>query len=100
VRIRLWRPFPFEDFYRAVGDVPVLGVMDRAISFGGPVGPVASEIKSAFYHQEQRPKVVEFIAGLGGRDVPLSDFDRMFDGIYETAETGKIPAPAIIGLRE
>jgi pyruvate ferredoxin oxidoreductase alpha subunit len=100
VRIRLWRPFPFEDLYRAVGNVPVLGVMDRAISFGGPVGPVASEIKAAFYHREQRPKMVEFVAGLGGRDVPLSDFDKMFDSLYSAAETGKIPAPAIIGLRE
>jgi hypothetical protein len=43
---------------------------------------------------------VEFVAGLGGRDVPLSDFDKMFDSLYSAAETGKIPAPAIIGLRE
>jgi pyruvate ferredoxin oxidoreductase alpha subunit len=74
--------------------------MDRCISFGGPVGPAASEIKAAFYHREQRPKIVEFVAGLGGRDVPLSDFDRMFDSLYTTLETGKIPPPAMIGLRE
>jgi len=78
----------------------VLGVMDRCISLGGPIGPVASEVKSAFYNREHKPKIVEFVAGLGGRDVPLSDFDKMFDAIYKTLETGKVPDPAIIGLRE
>jgi pyruvate ferredoxin oxidoreductase alpha subunit len=100
IHLRLWRPFPFQDLYQAVGNVPVLGVMDRAISFGGPVGPVASEIKSAFYHQEQKPKIVEFVAGLGGRDVTESDFHSMFDRLYETRETGKLPDPRIVGLRE
>jgi len=100
VRIRLWRPFPFEDLYQAVGRAPVLGVMDRCISLGGPIGPVASEVKSALYHRDPRPKIVEFVAGLGGRDVPLSDFDKMFDDIYHTLETGKVPDPVIVGLRE
>ncbi len=100
VRLRLWRPFPFEDLYRAVSDIPVLGVMDRAISFGGPIGPVASEIKSAFYHRNHRPNIVEFVAGLGGRDVALADFEKMFDVLLETKETGKIPPPRMVGLRE
>jgi pyruvate ferredoxin oxidoreductase alpha subunit len=100
VRLRLWRPFPFRDLYAAVGKAPVLGVMDRAISFGGPVGPVASEIKSAFYKRESCPEIVEFVAGLGGRDVPVSDFHSMFDELYRTRETGEVPPPTIIGLRE
>ncbi|MBN2494752.1 MAG: pyruvate ferredoxin oxidoreductase [Deltaproteobacteria bacterium] len=100
LRLRLWRPFPFEDLYRAVGRRPVLGVMDRAISYGGPYGPVASEIKAAFYHREQRPRVVEFVAGLGGRDVPISDFDTMFDALFDTLETGRVPEPRLVGLRE
>lgn len=100
VRIRLWRPFPFEDFYQAIGSIPVLGVMDRAISFGGPLGPVASEVKAAFYHRQQRPKIVEFVAGLGGRDVSLDDFQRMFESLLTVRETGKVPPSSMIGLRE
>ena len=99
VRLRLWRPFPFDDLIRAVGKVPVLGVMDRAISPGGP-SPVASEVKATFYQQEQRPKVVEFTVGLGGRDTPLSDFDGMFDTLLAVHRGGEIPKPTIIGLRE
>ena len=40
VRIRLWRPFPFDELREAVKDADVLIVMDRALSFGGPGGPV------------------------------------------------------------
>ncbi len=100
IRLRLWRPFPFARLFEAVGDKPVLGVMDRAVSFGGPVGPVASEVKSAFYSRDQRPLVVEFVAGLGGRDMSVAHFDGIFDDLFAAAERGSAPAPRFVGLRE
>jgi pyruvate ferredoxin oxidoreductase alpha subunit len=100
VRIRLWRPFPFEDFRKAIAGAKALGVVDRAISFGGPLGPVASEIKAALYADARRPAIVEFVAGLGGRDVTFDDMHRMFDETAAAARTGKVPAPRLVGLRE
>ncbi len=70
LKLRLWRPFPFEDIRKAMQGLEMLVVMDRAISTGGIGGPVASEMKSALYGQAKRPKIISFIAGLGGRDVP------------------------------
>ncbi len=99
VRIRLWRPFPFEALRKAVGQAAALGIVDRAISLGGPIGPVASEVKSALYNQWRRPRIVEFVAGLGGRDVSFVDFDRMYDQLYATLQTENVPPPAIVGLR-
>jgi pyruvate ferredoxin oxidoreductase alpha subunit len=100
VRIRLWRPFPFADLRRAIVKTPVLGIIDRHVSFGGPIGPVASEVKSACYQSAEHPKIVEFVTGLGGRDVSFAMFDQMFDALFETKKTGIIPPPAFIGLRE
>jgi len=77
VKIRLWRPFPFEAFREAVAGAELVVVMDRAISYGGPGGPLASEIRSALYAQEKRPRVVNFIAGIAGRDVAPDDFVQM-----------------------
>ena len=88
VRLRLLRPFPFDDLKKAVGNVKVLGVMDRAVSFGGPIGPVASEIKSAFYQPKQRPDVVEFLVGLGGRTIPCRT-SRMFDRVGRRPVKGR-----------
>jgi len=79
VKIRLWRPFPFEEFRKAVKGAELVVVMDRAISYGGPGGPLASEIRAALYQEESRPRVVNFIIGLGGRDVSPGDFVHMVE---------------------
>jgi pyruvate ferredoxin oxidoreductase alpha subunit len=69
LKLRMWRPFPFEDLRKAVGDAEFLIVCDRALSLGGPGGPVMSEVRSAFYPLAQRPQILGYIVGLGGRDV-------------------------------
>lgn len=74
IKLRLWRPFPFEELKEAVKGAKRLIVTDRAISFGGPGGPVASEIRSAFYNEKDRPQISSFIIGLGGRDVTIANF--------------------------
>ena len=89
VKIKLWRPFPFEDLKKAVKGIRVVAVMDRAVSFGGPGGPVFSEIRSALYDEPARPAVVNFIIGLGGRDIQVIDFVDM----VKRAAAGKLSEP-------
>lgn len=79
LRLRLWRPFPFDEIRQATKGLDLLFIMDRAISLGGIGGPVCSEIKAALYQQAKRPKIVSFIAGLGGRDVPPEQFEAMIE---------------------
>jgi pyruvate ferredoxin oxidoreductase alpha subunit len=74
LKLRLWRPFPFQDLREAVGDAELLIVCDRALSLGGPGGPVLSEVRSAFYPLAERPDILGYIIGLGGRDVPPETF--------------------------
>jgi len=100
IRLRLWRPFPFEELRQAVKDADVLIVLDRAISFGGPGGVVASEVKAALYEQEKRPKIVSFIAGLGGRDITVSGFKEIIQRGIEIARTGSENEYEIYGVRE
>ena len=100
VRIRMWRPFPFEELREAVAGCKALGVIDRSLSTGGPGGPVASEVKSALYHLADKPKVVEFIMGLGGRDVRIEDIERVADKTIAVANGAEIPPFEIVGVRE
>jgi pyruvate ferredoxin oxidoreductase alpha subunit len=100
IRLRLWRPFPFEEFRQAVKDADVLIVLDRAISFGGPGGAVCSEIKSALYNQDKRPKVVSFIGGLGGRDITVAGFEEIINRGIEIARRGSEQEYEIYGVRE
>ena len=100
VRIRLWRPFPFEEFRQAVGDVEILIVLDRALSFGGPGGPVCSEVRSALYPLERKPKVVGFVGGLGGRDITPAGFEEIINRGIEIARKGSREEFEMFGVRE
>ena len=100
LKLRLWRPFPYEELREAVKGAEVLIVLDRAISFGGPGGPVCSEVKAALYGEEKRPKVIGFVGGLGGRDISISGFEEMINHGIEIARTGSKREFEIYGVRE
>ena len=100
VKIRLWRPFPFEDFKKATLHAKHLVVIDRAISMGGPGGPVASEVKAALYGEPTHPVVYNYAAGLGGRDVSPADFIKMVDKAEIEIEEGNREGFEIYGVRE
>ena len=99
INLRLWRPFPFEELRQAVKNAETLIVFDRCISFGGPVGPVASEIRSALYNEEERPRIVSFVGGLGGRDMSVKDFEYIIDRGREIAEKGSKELFETVGIR-
>jgi len=100
VKIRLWRPFPFEEFKKATLHAKQLIVIDRAISIGGPGGPVASEVKSALYGVDGHPIVYNFVAGISGRDVTPTDFIKMVDKAEIEIEEGNKEGYEIYGVRE
>lgn len=100
IKLRLWRPFPFEEFRAAVKDTDVIIILDRALSYGGPGGPVASEIRSALYQEPKRPRIVSFVGGLGGRDITMEQFETIVRRGMEIAEKGSENEFEIFGVRE
>jgi len=100
IRLRLWRPFPFEELFEAVEDAELLVVLDRCLSFGGPSGPVCSEIRAALYPREKKPRIVGFVGGLGGRDISVAEFKCMVNRGTKLAEKGEEDGVEMIGVRE
>jgi pyruvate ferredoxin oxidoreductase alpha subunit len=80
-KLRLWRPFPFAEIKEELKKAKKVLVTDRAVSFGGPGGPVCGEIKAALYNETERPTIYNYIIGLGGRDVTVADFVSMVDKV-------------------
>lgn len=99
IKIRLWRPFPFDDLHRAVTGKDTLIVLDRAISFGGPGGPVALELRSAMCNRPQAPVIVDYVAGLASRDVTVEDFKSIILGGKAKAAEGDTAGFTLYGLR-
>ena len=100
LKLHLWRPFPFTEIRQAAKDAEVIIVLDRAISFGGPPGPVCSEIRSALYHQDIKPKVVSFIGGLGGRDISINGFEEIVDRGIAVSQADSEQDYEMFGVKE
>jgi pyruvate ferredoxin oxidoreductase alpha subunit len=98
VKIRLWRPFPFDDLKKAIIAAKQLVLIDRAMSVGA-CGPVAAEVKAALYGKDQRPSIYNFVAGISGRDVTPSDFIKMVDKAEIEIEEGNKEGYEIYGVR-
>jgi pyruvate ferredoxin oxidoreductase alpha subunit len=98
--LRLWRPFPRDDIVRELGGAKVVSVVDRALSTGGGGGPIANELRAAFYHESERPDIVSFVAGLSGRDIMIDQFVDMVKRSLKYAEKGEMPYYEVYGVRE
>jgi pyruvate ferredoxin oxidoreductase alpha subunit len=68
LKIRAFRPFPFEEIVRALSGAKIVIVMEKDISLGA-TGVLAQEIRAAFYGKANVPRLSGFVVGLGGRDV-------------------------------
>jgi len=100
VKLRLWRPFPLAEIKAVLKNVKKLIVTDRAISFGGPGGPVFSEVKSALYAEAKRPLIYNYIYGLGGRDMAVKDFAGMFEKVLADTTNQESDTYEFWGVRE
>ncbi len=102
VRIRWFRPFAAEELAQTLGRFKAVGVVDRDYSFGSPYlsGVLATEVRAALYPASQRPPVVGFISGLGGREVTVPDVKRMSDMLFKAAAGEPQPPVTWIGIRE
>lgn len=87
VKLRLFRPFPFQDVAKVLDGRKGVAVLDRALSFGS-AGPLFADVRSAMFDNGNRSPTVNYIYGLGGRDAGVEDLKRVFLDLENgTAET-------------
>ncbi len=101
LRIRSFRPLPVKDIISNLSGKKAVAVMDRACSFGGNGGPMFHEIRHSVYDVPDRPRLVNYIYGLGGRDTPPYMIDSIYKELQKIVETGQVENTVqFIGLRE
>ncbi len=89
---RFFRPFPKERIIKALSNLKAVAVLDRSDSFSGEGGPLFSEVKAALYESQKRPPVIDYIFGLGGRDIFPEDIKKVYKELEEIKKTGRIKA--------
>jgi len=98
VKLRFLRPFPVEYFKELGKRVKGIGIIDRDLSFGYE-GAVASEVKSALCSGGNCPKVINYIAGIAGRDITKENIEEMYDKLFSIIEGKQEEELQFIGLR-
>ncbi|MEM2171321.1 MAG: transketolase C-terminal domain-containing protein [Desulfurococcaceae archaeon] len=102
LKIRSYRPFPYKDLNELLGNAKVVAVMDRGIG-PGSLGALYLDVASALYHGNSRPLLVNYVYGLGGRDLSPSMVIQMINQLVKDLERGYIPVDErlrFLGVRE
>jgi pyruvate ferredoxin oxidoreductase alpha subunit len=98
IKIRCYRPFPHEDILDAINGAKVVGVMEADFSMGSE-GAVGMDLKAKLFGKANAPLVIDFIAGLGGRDVNKGRIREIVKKAEEVLESGlPLNEPQWVGL--
>lgn len=101
LKLRVFRPFPAKEIAAALSHCKAAAIMDRSDSFNGNGGPLGAEVSQALYNAHSSVLTVNYIYGLGGRDIRVEDFIDIYSRLQTIAETGTITDQYdYIGLRK
>ena len=101
IKIRLYRPFPADELAEALKNVKAVAIMDRAEGYCNHGGPLGADVMSALYRARSQALAVNYIYGLGGRDVRVEDMESVFDTLKQIVADGDAGETyRYLGIRE
>jgi 2-oxoisovalerate ferredoxin oxidoreductase alpha subunit len=99
IKLRVFRPFPEEALLENLKTVKQLVVFDRDVSVGMG-GILYSETAGCLFNLPSRPGMVNYIIGLGGREVTLNDMISLVKEAWGKMKQGTVDKPARwVGVR-
>jgi pyruvate ferredoxin oxidoreductase alpha subunit len=102
IKPRVFRPFPVEEIVPALDKFKAVAVMDKCDGFNAAGGPLFTDVTSSMYAKGALgPKFINYIFGIGGRDVKTTDIEIVFDELLKIVDTGKVESVYnYLGVRE
>lgn len=100
VKVRSFRPFPVRELIDALGHAKAVAILEKDISLGS-AGALFIDTAATFINVEKPPLMLDFICGLGGRDVEALQIKEAIRAAARAAESGEVrKAVRWLGLRE
>ncbi len=90
VKVRVFRPFPAEEIAASIAGCKAVAVMDKSEGFSACGGPLFAETSGAIVNMDNRPKIVDIVFGLGGRDFTVTAARSVFERLSAIAAGGDI----------
>ena len=102
IKLRVYRPFPAKELAEALSGLKAVAVFDRSDTFAGNMGgPIFIELRSSLYDLQQRPLAINYIYGLGGRDLSIELIEKALGELIDAARSGQVKQTVnYLGLRE
>lgn len=101
IKVRVFRPFPGEELAQALAHCKAVAILDKSEGFSANGGPLFAETASACINMEKRPKMIDIVYGLGGRDFTVKAARSVYDRLGQIVETGEVgPIYTHMGQRE
>ena len=82
IKIRLFRPFPADEIAEAIA------IMDRAESYTKHGGPLGADVMSALFRARSQALAINYVYGLGGRDVRVEDMENIYETLKQVIADG------------
>ncbi len=100
LKIRVFRPFMDEEVVEKLKNAKAVAVLDRAASFGSHGGPIFHDVRSAFYESDKKPKMLNYIYGLGGRELSVELLNKVFNDLIELNKGKSMSQVQYLGVRD
>lgn len=101
IKIRVFRPFPAEELAAALSKVKAVAILDKCDGFNAKGAPLFTETTSALFANGVTPLAVNYIYGLGGRDVREENIKQVYSDLSAIIEAGKVDDPyRYVGVME
>lgn len=100
LKVRVYRPFPAEEIANALKNVKAIAVLDKSDSLNAAGGALFTDVTSGMYVNNVKVPAISYIYGIGGRDVPASELNSVYEDLLEIVKTGNLGNPyRFLGLR-
>ena len=100
LKVRVYRPFPATEIAKALSKVKAVAVLDKSDSLNAAGGALFTDVTSGMYVNNINVPTINYVYGIGGRDVPETQIEKVFNDLTKIVETNDIGNPyRYLGLR-
>jgi len=93
IKLRAVRPFPDQELKKYLSGMKAVAVLERDVSIGAG-GIIYTELARILNgDKDPKPLLIDYILGLGGRDVTIEDIKEIGLNLYENRDSDSISNP-------